>query len=480
MRKSLNFFTFLAKDLSELNFKTDVGSATKLLEERHVPPIFKYGILLISPDGEELVAESPALPGGTEFIFGQSEWFQRAKLADQAVFSRPFKNRVTHEPSIVIAAPIKNEENKVVAVVAGILELNQTDLFKYLYSSVLEGGSDILVISPKDNLFVASSIPEMVLKPTPEPGRNRLHDMAMRGYRGVGVTVNAYGVEELAAITSIESTGWFVATRQKTTEAYLPVRQLTESMLMYLVLSAILGVLIITFVFITMLSPLKKAALSVKDMAQGNTPLKKLTIVHKDEVGDLIDGFNSLVDAIDGRTDALETANQKLAALSLTDELTGLGNRRHFNEKLEQEWIRASRTKQPLALGMIDIDFFKKYNDKYGHVLGDECLQEISKLLASIISRAGDLSARYGGEEFAFIAPATDEEGARDIAEKFQEALHSLTLPHVESEFGFVTASIGIAVRTPTKGEESICLIKIADEALYLAKEQGRNRVVQL
>lgn len=167
-----------------------------------------------------------------------------------------------------------------------------------------------------------------------------------------------------------------------------------------------------------------------------------------------------------------------LATLTLIDELTGLGNRRHFNEKLVREWSRASRTLQPLGWGMIDIDWFKNYNDHYGHQMGDECLRNVSNVLASIIGRPGDIVARYGGEEFAFIVPATDAEGVRVIAEKILESLQLLALPHADSEFGFVTVSIGVAVMIPTTGEDSTTLIKVADKALYRAKEEGRNRVV--
>ncbi|WP_028865738.1 sensor domain-containing diguanylate cyclase [Psychromonas aquimarina] len=475
--RSLVFFTNLADELSKKHFGSGDRLITKLQDGIHVPPGYQYGVILISPDGKRLIAEYPVLPGQKELSFVQSEWFQRAKLADQAVISRPFKNRINQKPSIVFAAPVKNIKNKVIAVVAGLVEIEQAKIFKNLYSSAIKGNADIIVISPNDKLLIASNIPEMVLKPTLEPGRNRLYDKAMNGYRGVGITVNADGVEELAAVTGVESTGWFVAVRLSVKEAYQPVKQLLKSLVIYNVLSAFIIILIIVAALVTMLSPLKKAALLVREMAHGNLPLKKLPVTHKDEVGDLIDGFNSLVGTIAERTNELEAANRKLAALSITDGLTGLGNRRYFDEKLEQEWSRASRTQQPLALGMIDVDWFKKYNDHYGHQMGDECLKSVSNVLSSSIGRTGDLVARYGGEEFAFIAAATDTEGARVIAEKFRETLQRQALPHAGSEFGFVSASIGVAVMTPAEGEELVSLIKAADKALYLAKEQGRNRV---
>ncbi len=480
IKKSLGFFNDLSNTLSIKNSGTDVSSITDLLEEMQVPSVFKHGIILISPDGKGLIAEYPILPGREELTFVQSEWFQRAKLADEAVFSKPFKNRITQEPSIVFAAPIKNDKKTVVAIVAGIVALNQPELFKYLYTSLESGKTNILVISPRYKLFIASSTPGMVLKPTPELGVNLLHDKAMKGYRGVGVTVNAYGIEELVAITSVESTGWFVVVRQPTNEAFQPLNQLTTSLAVYNVLLIILLILIIIIALVVMHSPLKKVTLSVREMARGDRPLEKLTVKYKDEVGELVEGFNRLVDTIDERTDELEIANRKLARLSITDGLTGLGNRRYFDEKLEQEWNRASRTQQPLALGMIDVDWFKKYNDHYGHQMGDECLKKIADVLASTINRTGDLSARYGGEEFVFIAPATDAEGVQAIAEKFRKNLQLLAIPHFESKFGVVSASIGVVVMMPTKEGAPKKIVNLADKALYMAKEQGRNQVVLL
>ncbi len=178
------------------------------------------------------------------------------------------------------------------------------------------------------------------------------------------------------------------------------------------------------------------------------------------------------------RTDELEILNAKLQALSTTDGLTGLANRRHFDEVLNAEWRRAVRGGQPLSIGFIDVDWFKNYNDHYGHPAGDACLRQVADVLASSICRSGDLVARYGGEEFVFIAPLTGGIQALAMARKACEALHALALPHAKSEFACVTASIGVATLVPSKDHAPDVLLKAADQALYRAKEQGRNRVV--
>lgn len=178
------------------------------------------------------------------------------------------------------------------------------------------------------------------------------------------------------------------------------------------------------------------------------------------------------------RTDELQIMNHRLEALSTSDALTGIANRRRFDEVLALEWARAVRKGHTLAVAMFDVDWFKKYNDHYGHQAGDECLRRIAQTLEASVGRSGDLVARYGGEEFIFIAPATEGRDALSMAWKICEALEALALPHETSMFNRVTISAGVAAAVPGNGDTPDVLVKRADEALYLAKEQGRNRAV--
>jgi diguanylate cyclase (GGDEF)-like protein/PAS domain S-box-containing protein len=174
----------------------------------------------------------------------------------------------------------------------------------------------------------------------------------------------------------------------------------------------------------------------------------------------------------------LETANRQLAALSTTDSLTGIANRRHFDAFLLSEWRRATRTQRPLALAMLDVDWFKAYNDHYGHQAGDTCLQAVARVLQTKVNRVSDLAARYGGEEFALIVAETDTDTMRNLAEQIRAALESLALPHTASPLGRVTVSLGVAVLVPAVDLSPEELVRRADAALYRAKAQGRNRVV--
>lgn len=175
--------------------------------------------------------------------------------------------------------------------------------------------------------------------------------------------------------------------------------------------------------------------------------------------------------------DELKKANKKLAELANLDALTGVANRRNFMEIFEKEWKRAIRSKQPLSLIMIDVDFFKAYNDTYGHQAGDDCLKNVALLLQEEVHRTGDLLARYGGEEFVVILPDTDREGTAAVAERLRAKVESARAPHEASTISdYVTISLGTATIAPKGRRSSDALITAADEALYKAKRNGRNR----
>ncbi len=179
------------------------------------------------------------------------------------------------------------------------------------------------------------------------------------------------------------------------------------------------------------------------------------------------------------RTAALRTANDRLQQMATEDPLTGLANRRRFDEFLQHEWRRAQRAHSPLAVLVLDVDHFKAYNDTYGHQAGDECLRRVAGAIAGIVRRGTDLAARYGGEEFSMVLTATAPEHVPAVAESVRAAVESMAIAHRGSaNFDHVTVSIGVASRTPGAGSSPDELVRAADRALYSAKERGRNRVV--
>ncbi|MEG3896446.1 MULTISPECIES: diguanylate cyclase domain-containing protein [unclassified Microcoleus] len=192
------------------------------------------------------------------------------------------------------------------------------------------------------------------------------------------------------------------------------------------------------------------------------------------------DGFSITIRDITARKQmelALQDANQKLELLANLDGLTQVANRRCFNNRLQSEWQRLAREQQPLSLILLDIDVFKRYNDCYGHLAGDDCLIRIGQTLQTVVRRPPDLAARYGGEEFVVLLPNTNLEGGIKVAENIQQEIHDLAIPHAQSDVKeIVTVSLGISSLIPTLEVQRDTLVADADKALYDAKQHGRDR----
>lgn len=198
------------------------------------------------------------------------------------------------------------------------------------------------------------------------------------------------------------------------------------------------------------------------------------------DAGPIYDETGRLISVVETLRDITlqKEAQSALQDLAAKDGLTGIANRRSFDQALATEWQRAMRETHPLTLLMVDVDHFKQYNDTYGHQAGDECLKRIASAMANTPLRAYDLVARYGGEEFAIILPEVTAAGAQAVAERIRAAVEHLGIPDTTSKAGVVTISIGAATANALIGSSPTQLVAAADAALYQAKHAGRNRVV--
>jgi diguanylate cyclase (GGDEF)-like protein len=192
---------------------------------------------------------------------------------------------------------------------------------------------------------------------------------------------------------------------------------------------------------------------------------RRLTTVVSERTAELVE-----------RSQQLEIANKRLEQLATLDGLTNIANHRRFKEFLAQQWHHSHREQQPLSMLLMDVDYFKLYNDTYGHQGGDSCLKQVAAVLGETIKRTTDLAARYGGEEFVVVLSNTDKSGAMVVAERIRALVEELQIPHMASTINpYVTLSIGIASVVPNHENQAEDLIAAADRALYHAKENGRN-----
>ncbi|MGF6708745.1 diguanylate cyclase [Pseudomonas frederiksbergensis] len=298
--------------------------------------------------------------------------------------------------------------------------------------------------------------------------------------------------DDIVAMGLIPETPWVLA-------VHYPRSLMTPAIFDNLVIVVVLGLLTLLveiFILRSILQkqvavPLLRLIQATRLLGAGKARLRpqQLPTQSPDEIGELARAFANMVERVQDahehlelkvqdRTAELEKANRQLYELSTTDGLTGIANRRHFDEALVSEWRRALRAGTVLSLMLIDVDHFKLFNDHYGHQAGDDCLRSVARTLKAHAQRAGDLVARYGGEEFVLITATASADNALEHAQAICRALERMALPHVMSPFGVVTASIGLAVMALNKEETADGLLRQADEALYSAKARGRNQVV--
>jgi diguanylate cyclase (GGDEF)-like protein len=204
----------------------------------------------------------------------------------------------------------------------------------------------------------------------------------------------------------------------------------------------------------------------------------RLKLPNKNELGELSQELNNLVEHVQTQQLQLIAQSRELQALSYQDSLTTLANRRRFDQALADNWAMAQRMRKPLALIMCDVDYFKAYNDHYGHQKGDEILRQLAHIISQVVVRTSDLATRFGGEEFAVLLPNTTEEGALHLAQQLQQKLQTANISHEYSHIcRRLTLSIGVAALVPAAEQGPRDLVRMADEALYAAKAAGRNRI---
>lgn len=436
--------------------------------ERHYEyqPLFSAGLFVVNADGIA-IADYPVLPGRADTSYADRVYIQDA-LHGHSVVGRPLIGRAAKEPVLPIAAPIRGRSNGTEGALVGVTALNAPGFLDSLLRTQIggtEGG--LLLVSPKDKLFVAASRHDMVLKPTPPTGVNALHDRAMAGYRGTGITVNAEGVEEVSAIASVPSTGWFVVARLPSAVAFATVDRVKHFLLKGTAATILVFALLVPLGLYLVFRPLFRAAAHADKMTLGEVPLEPLPVTRNDEVGHLISAFNRLLAKLND--------NQvELSRIAHHDELTGLPNRALLYDRLRHALAQAQRRDTKVALLFMDLDGFKRINDNLGHKAGDEVLRQVANRFVGIL-RQTDTLARVGGDEFIVLLSDLWKEAERAVDVVATKCIDALKAPFsIAGSTCTVGVSVGVVLGDGLSSADALLLS--ADKAMYSAKKSGGGR----
>lgn len=437
-----------------------------------LPPLFSHGLQVVRVrDGTVLAATDP-LPDLAPETPARPDWLERAAAGNGVFIGKPVRARDGHV-LLTMAVAIGGTGDPASLVLAGICALDAPGFLAQLNERKVGESGGFLLIDPRDGLFVTATDPAKILQPLPPPGVNPLHDRAMAGFRGTGITVNIQGSEELSAIASVPTPGWFLVARQPTSEALAAIDHITIFIVRNSTAMVVGASILLVVVLTRILRPLTQAARQLHLMAQGEQEIRALPVHGQDEIGNLATGFNFLLGVLHAKEAALRDSEARMTHLALHDPLTGLPNRTMFSDRLEQTLARAERSGHPFAVLYLDLDGFKPINDRLGHAAGDAVLRHVAQVLGGCL-RKSDTVARIGGDEFAILLSELDSaEAAAPLAGQCAAAIGTPLLHAGQSlEVG---ASIGIACY-PADGRSAGTLMRQADQAMYQAK--GRRKRV--
>ena len=428
-------------------------------------------------DYEELIVLDPqgrmvASSAGQPRPFRLPDNWRSELTATNAVVGEPFWDQSLGMGTLLVAVPVQRADGRLLGALAA--RLNLTGAKDGLLTFAPGTYGQVYLITSGGNLIVNSQttsaeLMRLSLKPA-------VLERLMKREGAVLTYESVSGQEVLGSLRRVPRVGWAVLTEIPVDSAYQQVRQFRD-----LTLAIVAGLLLIVTAIayhlaLLIVRPLERLTKGAAEVAEGDlaVDLPQAT----GEVGDLTYVFNHMVDRLrqsrqdlDAVNETLRQQNEELERLSASDSLTGLSNRRILTQRLSDELLKAQRQSHSFTVLMLDVDHFKKYNDAHGHPAGDEVLKKVANILRNC-TRAGDCTARYGGEEFAVLLSGKGGDTALQLAERIRERVAA-------EEFvgGKVTISGGIA-EFPHHGHTADAVISSADEALYEAKREGRNRVV--
>jgi diguanylate cyclase (GGDEF)-like protein len=383
-------------------------------------------------------------------------------------------NRVRQLPSLMATYPAIKDDGSVSAVVLAVINLQW--IGELAATAAHRSGASVLLLDGSGTLIAASTDQENLIG-KPFAAQSLAKDMLSHDEG----TVTAPGFDGIPRIFAYARVPWTqarlaVGLDGKTVQADVE-RELAIAYLQ-LVLFGLFVLLVAWFGGEQLVvRPIRALVRTATLFGRGDLHVRATNNSWLPEFKPLAVALDDMALKLAGREEELRIANEHLEELASLDGLTGLANRRGFDRQLELEWKRATEQHEPMALMMIDIDHFKLYNDRYGHVSGDTCLRSVGETLSLVMLENAVLVARYGGEEFALLLPGLDVTRVTSLAEEARRSIEDLCIAHAEAPCGYVTISIGVESIIPRHGQNTADLVEAADRALYAAKRCGRNRV---
>lgn len=439
-----------------------------LKEHYEYQTLFTTDLFIVNTHGRLLTHyPDPSTRAATDYA--ERDYIQ-ASLAGRSFVGQPMVGSTTKTPILPMSVPIKNAVGEVQAVLVGVVALDTSGvLYSLLQSRAGDAEGGFLLVFPASKLLVEPSPLGLALKPTPPPGVNALHDRAMAGFRGAGLTVDSKGVEVVAAMASVPSTGWFIVARLPTREAFATVDRTQRLLIRGAVLSILFFATFASIGLYFVFRHLFRAAEQADRMTRDEMPLAPLPVVRNDEVGHLISAFNRLLVKLNDKQDELKK-------IAHHDTLTGLSNRHHLSGQLRQVLALAQRRESQVGLLFMDLDGFKHINDSLGHEAGDEVLRQVARRFSKVV-REGDTLARIGGDEFVVLLSDLGANAEETLSSVATQCIDALRAPFfISGTVCMVGVSIGIALGNGQSPADTLLLA--ADRVMYQAKKTGRGRFV--
>ncbi len=400
--------------------------------------------------------------------------FQNALHSRDFALSDYMVNRTRQLPSLIATYPALQDDGAVSAVVLAVINLQW--IGELVTTAAQHPGATVLMLDGSGTLVAASDDQENLIG-KPFAAQSLAKDMLTRD-EGTVATAGFDGIPRIFAYARVPWTQARLAVGLDERAVQSDIDR--ELMLAYLKL-ALFSLFVLLIAWFggerMVVRPIRSLARTAMRFGRGDLHVRATSEKWLAEFQPLAAALDDMALKLAGREEELRIANEHLEELASLDGLTGLANRRGFDREIEQEWQRANERHEPVALMMIDIDHFKLYNDRYGHVAGDTCLRSVAETLSLVMLENAVLVARYGGEEFALLLPGLDLPRISALAEEARRSIEDLFITHAEAPCGHVTISIGVESIVPRAGQCAAELVEAADRALYAAKRCGRNRI---